>query len=300
MGCSVNGKTALVTGLNGFTGRYMKSALEAQGCRVIGLSHAPSPDSDMVVCDLADSDALLQAVQQVRPDFVVHLAAQTFVAHRDSEAFYRVNVLGTMNLLEALGSLDAPPQKVLLASSANVYGTPNVEVIDESVCPAPISHYACSKLAMEHMARTWLDRLPIILVRPFNYTGPGQNTQFLVPKIVDHFRRKAPAIELGNLDVSRDFSDVRDVVAAYMGLLESDARSLTVNVCSGTDISLRAILAQMVEIADYEIDVRVNPAFVRANEIPRLRGSNALLRRLITLRPPHPFSDTLASMYHAQ
>lgn len=299
MEVGVQGKTALVTGLGGFTGGYVKTALEAKGCRVIGLSHAPSDDPDTVACDLTDGGALTAAVQSVRPDLVVHLAAQTFVAHRDVEAFYRVNVLGTMNLLEALGSLAAPPRKVLLASSANVYGTPNVEVIDESVCPAPVSHYACSKLAMEHMARTWMDRLPIIVVRPFNYTGPGQNAQFLVPKIVDHFRRGAPSIELGNLDVSRDFSDVRDVVAAYVGLLESEAQSVTVNVCSGTDISLRSILAQMADIAGYEIEVRVNPAFVRANEIPRLRGSDALLRRWVPHPPRHTFADTLAAMYRA-
>ncbi|BAP88422.1 NAD-dependent epimerase/dehydratase [Burkholderiales bacterium GJ-E10] len=295
----MQGKTALVTGLGGFTGGYLKAALAAKGCRVIGLSHAPSDDPDAMACDLTDSAAVMAAVQSVRPDFVAHLAAQTFVAHRDVEAFYRVNVLGTMNLLDALGSLDAPPQRVLLASSANVYGTPNVEVIDESVCPAPVSHYACSKLAMEHMARTWMDRLPIILVRPFNYTGPGQNPQFLVPKIVDHFRRGARTIELGNLDVSRDFSDVRDVVAAYVGLLESEAQSVTVNVCSGTDISLRAILAQMAEIVGYEIEVRVNPAFVRANEIPRLRGSNELLWRLISPPPARGLSETLMAMYQA-
>ncbi len=297
MAGTLHGKTALVTGLSGFTGRYMKAALTAQGCRVIGLSHAPASGEDVVSCDLMDADGLRAAVARIAPDVVMHMAAMTFVAHKDSEAFYRVNVLGTMNLLAALGAAATPPAKVLLASSANVYGTPNVEVIDESVCPAPISHYACSKLAMEHMARTWFDRLPIILVRPFNYTGPGQNTQFLVPKIVDHFRRGARAIELGNLDVSRDFSDVRDVVNAYVGLLESDSHSVTVNICSGTDISLRSILAMMAEIAGYEIEVQVNPAFVRANEIPRLRGSNALLQRLVSYRPARSFKETLVAMF---
>ena len=295
----IGGGTALVTGISGFTGHYMRAELVARGCRVIGLAHSATGTAEVLACDLADAAAVRRTVLEVKPDFVVHLAAMSFVAQDDADAFYRVNVLGTMNLIEALGALDAPPAKVLLASSANVYGTPNIEVIDESVCPAPVNHYACSKLAMEHMARTWFNRLPIILARPFNYTGPGQDERFLVPKIVGHYRRGARSIQLGNLDVSRDFSDVRDVVTAYADLLESDVRSATVNICSGTDISLREVLAMMSEIAGYEIEVQVNPAFVRTSEIPRLRGSNALLQDLVAVRPGIPFRDTLAAMYRA-
>jgi len=236
-------------------------------------------------------------VAQVKPDVVVHLAALAFVGHGDAEGFYRVNVFGTLNLLEALAALESPPAKVLIASSANVYGTPSVEVIDESICPAPVNHYACSKLAMEHMARTWFDRLPIIITRPFNYTGPGQDERFLIPKIIGHFARREPVIELGNLDVSRDFSDVADVVAAYIALLESEAAALTVNVCSGQATSLREVIAMMSEIAGYEIEVRVNPAFVRANEIPRLRGDDTALCHWIGQRTRTQIKDTLQHMF---
>ena len=287
-------KTVLLTGATGFTGRYLESALLQRGYRVLRLDpNGPEP------CDLTDLAAVERTVARAEPDFVVHLAAIAFVAHGNAEDFYRVNVIGTMNLLQALAGLKKTPQKVLLASSANVYGMPAVEVLDESLCPAPVSHYACSKLAMEHMARTWFGRLPILITRPFNYTGPGQAEHFLVPKIVKHFKDRLPFIELGNLHVRRDYSDVEDVVAAYVALLESDVRSDVVNICSGRDIALLEIVAMMRDIAGYEIEVRVNPEFVRENEVPRLMGSTAKLRTVVTLPPFHPFQETLRRMYKA-
>jgi nucleoside-diphosphate-sugar epimerase len=142
------------------------------------------------------------------------------------------------------------PKRVLIASSANVYG--NVAgILGESQPAAPVNHYAVSKLAMEHMVHTWFDRLPIVITRPFNYTGIGQSQQFLVPKIVDHFVRRAAMIELGNLDVERDFSDVRFVARAYRGLLEYDCAGQTVNICSGRPYTLRWILQMMQTISGY-------------------------------------------------
>jgi nucleoside-diphosphate-sugar epimerase len=152
---------------------------------------------------------------------------------------------------------------------------------------------------MEHMASTWFDRLPIVITRAFNYTGPGQSEQFLIPKIVAHFRRRARFVELGNVEVSRDFSDVEDVVAAYVLLLESGVRSEIVNVCSGRAIALREVLSTMSSLAGYEIGVRVNPDFVRENEIQRLAGDNTKLKRLINFAPSRPFLETLTRMYAA-
>jgi nucleoside-diphosphate-sugar epimerase len=293
-------KTVLVTGASGFTGRHMVTALKEHGYHVIGLGGSPTAADVTIPCDLTDAAAVRAAVSTAQADYVVHLAALSFVGHGDAEGFYRVNVFGTLNLLEALGALETPPKKVLVASSANIYGTPDVEVIDESVCPAPVNHYACSKLAMEHMVRTWFDRLPIIITRPFNYTGPGQDERFLIPKIVGHFKRGERVIELGNLDVSRDFSDVSDVVASYLALLESQASSLTVNVCSGQATSLREVIAMMSAIAGYEIEVRVNPAFVRANEIPRLLGDPKLLHQWAGQMPGMPLETTLQRMFTAE
>ena len=300
MNLPMTGKTALVTGASGFTGRHMIAALKTRGYRVVGLgmSNVDTSGADVTLpCDLTDALAVREAVAQAAPDVVVHLAALAFVGHGDVEAFYRVNVFGTLNLLEALARLDTPPRKILIASSANVYGSPDVEVIDESVCPAPVNHYACSKLVMEHMVRTWFARLPIVIARPFNYTGPGQDERFLIAKIVGHFRRGESSIELGNLDVSRDFSDVADVVTAYLALLESNAHSVTLNICSNTAHSLREVIGMMESIAGYAIEVKVNPAFVRQNEIPRMLGDNTALRGLVGAVPQTPFITTLQRMY---
>ena len=126
--------------------------------------------------------------RRIAPDVVVHLAALAFVAEDNPEDFYRVNVLGTVNLLEALAD-DLHPVRILIASSANVYGNTSGGAKRRLSCPAPVNHYAASKLAMEHMVRTWFDRLPIVMTRPFNYTGPGQDERFVVPKIVAHYKR---------------------------------------------------------------------------------------------------------------
>jgi nucleoside-diphosphate-sugar epimerase len=286
-------QTVLLTGAAGFTGRYLRKALEGRGYKVVSLEfEGPNP------CDLTDLSATESVVREARPDFVVHLAALSFVGHDNPEEFYRVNVFGTLNLLRALAGLERPPRRVLIASSGNVYGTPDIEVLDESVCPAPVNHYACSKLAMEHMVRAnWFSRMPIVITRPFNYTGPGQAKHFVIPKIVQHFRERAPFIELGNLNVSRDFSDVDDVVAAYLALLESDVHSEIVNICSGQGVALLDVIRAMNQLARYQIEVRVNPEFVRENEVPRLVGSNAKLRALLKLPQPRPFAETLQRMY---
>lgn len=295
----------LITGSRGFTGNHLVPLLLARGHEVVGLEHASVKGpllSPSVFCDLTDAEAVKRVVAQVNPSHVVHLAAVSFVGNAntgDQElAFYRVNLFGTQNLLSALDALPEKPKKVVVASSANVYGTPSgVEVLDESVAPMPVNHYAISKLAMEHMARTWFPKMPIVVTRPFNYTGPGQDEKFVVPKIVSHFRRGEKKIELGNLDVSRDFSDVRDVVRCYADLLDSAPHSSVLNICSGRALSLREILAMMEEIAGRGIEVSVNPAFVRANEIPRLLGCNKRLRDALGFAPEIPMRQTLASMY---
>ena len=291
--------TALVTGAAGFTGQYVVRALTGRGYRVIGMGLGTPSGSDWVPCDLTNNTETRESVHRIRPDIVVHLAALAFVGEGNPEDFYRVNVLGTVNLLEALAAADRIPSRVLIASSANVYGNISDRELSEDTCPAPVNHYAASKLAMEHMVRTWFDHLPIIVTRPFNYTGPGQDTRFVVPKIVDHYRRRAASIKLGDTSVERDFSDVEDLVEAYLRLLDRDIRSEVVNICSGKTVSVADIVAEMNRIAGYQIKVELQSELLRKNDITRLVGSNLKLHRLIGFAPSISIRETLERMYYA-
>lgn len=275
----------LVTGLKGFTGQYMQAELAAQGHEVIGLR-----------ANLLDQAALTAELKEIQPDWVVHLAGIAFVGHGEPNDFYRVNLMGSRNLLLGLADCQKRPRCILLASSANIYGNATEGVLTEATAPHPANDYAVSKLAMEHMARLWLEKLPIIIARPFNYTGIGQSEAFLLPKIISHFKRKAPMIELGNLDVYRDFSDVRAVVQAYRRLLEVKAEGQTVNVCSGQSHSLREVLAMVERVSDHTMPVQVNPAFVRANEVKTLCGDPSRLRSLIGDWATPPLEETLRWM----
>ena len=274
-------KRVLVTGSRGFTGRYMVSELMSHGYEVFGTGSHESDDEQYYQADLQDAQRLRQVMVEVQPDIVIHLAALAFVGHGDPNAFYQVNLIGTRNLLEAIEASGKKPDCVLLASSANVYGNQAGGVLSENTLPAPANDYAVSKLAMEYMAHTWMSRLPIVIARPFNYTGVGQADNFLLPKIVSHFRRQEPVIELGNLDVWRDFSDVRTVVSAYRSLVECCPEGQTFNIASGKLYSLREIIAMCERVTDHNINVTVNPAFVRANEVKELCGDATRLTSLV-------------------
>ena len=291
----------LVTGAAGFTGRYLAHALAERGHEVHGLVHMHESNLAGIVraheADLTDQDALKKVVAEVRPDHVVHLAAIAFVAHGDIEQMYRTNVVGTRQLLDALAESPATPSSVLIASSANIYGNAREGVLDESVPAAPANDYGVSKVATEYVAQLYASRLPITVLRPFNYTGRGQSIDFLLPKIVAHARARAPVIELGNLDVARDFSDVRTVAAAYAKLLtEPAAVGETFNICSGRAVSLREVVEMVSELSGHPLEVSVNPAFVRANEVRTLCGSPDKLEKVIGPLDSIPLSETLGWM----
>ena len=289
-------KRALITGLLGFTGQYMAAELTAQGYEVFGTGTQASEAPGYFQVDLTDAARMREVLAEVRPAVIVHLAALAFVGHGTAEAFYQVNLIGTRNLLEAIAASGTAPDCVLLASSANVYGNTHEGLLDEGTPASPANDYAVSKLAMEYMASLWQDRLPIVVVRPFNYSGVGQDERFLLAKIVAHFRRRAAVIELGNLDVWRDFSDVRAVVAAYSGLLATAPAGQTVNVSSGINYSLREVIQLCEAITGHRMQVTVNPAFVRANEVKTLTGDNSRLLSLVPGWQTPALRDTLAWM----
>jgi nucleoside-diphosphate-sugar epimerase len=278
----------LVTGADGFTGvHFVKQAREA-GYDVFAFN-----------ADLTNPQAIQAQVNAAAPDVVVHLAAISFVGHDKPSAFYDVNVIGTLNLLDALLKLPKPLKRVLLASSANVYGNCEQSPISESQKPAPLNHYAMSKLAMEHLATTYAGRLPLFFVRPFNYTGPGQAESFVIPKIVSHFKRRAPTIELGNLSVEREYNDVRMVTDAYLKLLDKAKVCEIYNICSGKTYTLHQVIDALTELTAHQMSIEVNPTFVRANELHRLCGNASKLHETIGTHDPIALRNTLRWMLEA-
>lgn len=282
----------LLTGADGFTGRPFSEHASAFGHEVVALRS-----------DLADQAGLCKEVLEAAPDAVVHLAAISFVGHEHEEAFYAVNVVGTTNLLDAVLQSPRRPERVLLASSANIYGNSEQSPLLETHQPAPVNHYAMSKVAMEYMARTYADRLDLIITRPFNYTGPGQDANFLIPKLAMHFAARAPVVELGNLDVEREFNDIRMVCDAYLHLLKHGEPGETYNVCSGQPYTLKHIIETFIDLTGHRIEVKVNQTFVRPNEVHRLNGSAAKLQATLDkhgVKLVNPaLRDTLQSMLRA-
>ncbi|WP_435433413.1 NAD-dependent epimerase/dehydratase family protein [Zwartia panacis] len=290
----------LITGLQGFTGRHMATELEQNGYEVWGIGSATPGEPRTLEADLIDTASLLAAVQTIQPQYVIHLAGIAFVGHGQPKAFYDINLVGTRNLLEALASVADKLKCVLLASSANVYGNLQSGLLSELNPTNPANDYAVSKLAMEYMARIWIPRIPVVIARPFNYTGVGQSDSFLIPKIISHFVHKRDTIELGNMDVWREFNDVRDVVHAYRKLIEAAPVGQTVNVCSGNLVSLRDALVLASELTGHQLKACVNPVFVRANEVLQLGGDPALLETFVADWHPRPLRETLAWMIAAE
>jgi nucleoside-diphosphate-sugar epimerase len=277
-----------LTGANGFTGRFVRAALEQAGATPVTLQ-----------VDLRDPDAVDRAVGSLDFDRVIHLAGHAFVDATDWHAFYAVNQLGTLNLLDAVARKQ-PGTRCILASSAQVYGPRAEGLIAETSPTKPFNHYAISKRAMEQGADLWRDRLEIVVTRPFNYTGAGQETMYLIPKIVDHFRRRVDVIELGNTWVRRDFGDVRSVADAYAALALAPDVPPVVNIATGIVSSIGDILEHLTMISGHHIEVRVNPVFVRSGDVAVLGGDPTQLRRALPDWRPHALADTLRWMYAAE
>ena len=293
----------LVTGASGFTGRTLCAALQQKNHEVIGLSRRDGRDQawPMHAVDLRDGATLQGLFAELKPEAVVHLAARSFVDDDDVLGFYDHNVIATTQVLEA--ARDHGVTRVIVASSANVYGVPpSAAALSENAPLAPVNHYGASKLAMEHMARTYADDFALTITRCFNYTGVGQAAHFLVPKLVAHFAQAKPVIDLGNLDVARDYTAIDDVVAAYLSLLQTDAQTVaghTVNICSNHIHTLQELLELLSALSGHTIEVRSQPHFVRRHDIAVLRGNYDALHALTSWQPQQAILDLLRHMLAA-
>jgi nucleoside-diphosphate-sugar epimerase len=279
----------LLTGASGFTGVHLAQAARDSGYTVIELNG-----------NLQDRNSVTKQIVQCKPSHVIHLAAISAVTHGEFAEIYESNLIGSLNLLEALASLPNVPQKIILASSAYVYGNdPNRPILDEKMSACPSNHYAISKYAMELMAQTFVTHLPLIIVRPFNYTGAGHDERFVIPKIIAHYAKQANSIELGDIDAKREYNDVRDVVSIYLRLLERGQPGEIYNVASGRPVSVRSVLSRLHNLTGRELPVVQNPKFMRSNEIACLVGNGQRLVNTIGPIDWRPLDETLQWMLSA-
>jgi nucleoside-diphosphate-sugar epimerase len=274
-------KRLLITGIAGFTGHYVRAQFIAHGWEVFGCGTVKSQQPGYIQADLLSPEATHAMVAGVQPHAVVHLAGIAFAVNRNPIDFYKTHVHGTLNLLDALAAKAGNLQKVLLASTSNVYGNTKAGLLNETAPLKPFNDYGVSKLAMEHMAWLWREKLPIVIARPFNYTGVGQAEHFLLPKVIKHFKERASRIELGNLHLGRDYSDVRNVATAFWKLVECPEAKGAVNVCSGKAYSVHDVLEMVSEISGHKLEVVVNPNFVRSGEVDLLYGSRQKLETTV-------------------
>lgn len=287
---------AVVTGATGFVGHWLLEHLRAAGDDVVAWG---------LEVEIVDGDAVRAALHEAEPEVVYHLAGQAHVGQSwDAPVVtFSVNALGTVNLLAA-AQLCSPPPRVLVVSSAEVYGrvTPEELPLTEASPLRPLSPYAASKVAAEFCAyqAAMGSGLPTVVVRAFNHIGPGQSPNFavsaLAKRVVEAERSGASVLRLGNTTPRRDLTDVRDVVRAYRLLMERGEPGAIYNVCSGRDVMIGDVAKRLVELAGLSLRIETDPALVRPVDIPVLCGDNTRLRDVTGWEPRWDLDDSLRSV----
>ncbi len=301
---------ALVTGGNGFVGRYLAADLREHGHEVVMAGRATDGGEIDVPLEIGDLDNVRGVVEIARADVVFHLAAQAFVpqAIREPLATYDTNVMGTARLLEALRALPANARpRLVYVSSGEVYGGhPAADLpLGEAAPPRPETPYAASKLAAESIvlasARTY--GLPVVITRAFNHIGPGQSDRFVVAAFAKRLAAIAAGgdalFPVGNLTPARDFLDVRDVARAYVELAECGADGEIYNVCSGVPTRIQDILRQLVMVARVGVEIREDPELMRPADVAVFYGDNAKLKAATRWQPAHSLARSLRDIYAA-
>lgn len=291
----------LVTGANGFVGGHLLELLSQRGDEVTAVSR-----EDIDICD---PDAVAELVAKTAPERIVHLAAQASVAEsfREPLRTFEINVLGTVSLLEAVRTY-APDARVLVASSADTYGKvePSELPVSEDALQRPVSPYAASKVAQEavafQIARAY--GTYVVCTRSFNAIGPRQSTAFALPSFAAQIAASVVAgtharIRVGNLEVERDFVDVRDVVRAQVMLLDGEAGGRAYNICSGVPVRLRDALDRLIVESGVEVSVEIDQALFRPADLPRMAGDNRRLCSTVPWSATFPLSLSLRDLYAA-
>ncbi len=304
----------LITGVTGFAGRHLATLLVEQhrDTEVWGLSRWDSPRENLrpleavltlVDGDLTDAGSLVRALQSSKPDVLIHLAAASTVSSSwaTPTEVMAVNVLGTINLLEAVRTLDLNPV-IVLAGSAEAYGTVAGDELPvrETQHFHPVSPYGVSKAAVDLLGHQYRAAygLRAVRLRLFNHTGPGRPDRFVASSFARQIAEierglRSPVLEVGNLDVVRDFTDVRDVARAYWAAAVHGEPGAAYNVCSGRPVSIRHLLDALCGLSTADVEVHVDPGRLRTAEIPVLYGDPQAFTTATGWEPTIPLAQTL-------
>lgn len=308
---------ALVTGIDGFAGRHLAALLRGRGAAVHGTVRAADRvpalaglgAASVRPLDVCDPAAVAAAVAAAAPEVLFHLAARTFVpdAARDPAGVFTVNALGTLHVLAAVAR-HAPRCRVVVVGSADAYGAvpAAAQPIVEAVPLRPLTAYGASKAAADLVAGQWADGMGVDVVRarPFNHVGPGQDARFVCAAFAHQLAAVArgarpPRLEVGDLEPVRDFSDVRDVAAAYVAIAERGARGAVYNVCSGVGRSIRSLVDDLVAAAGVAVEIVPVAERRRPTPVARLVGSAAALTAATGWTPVIPWTQTIADVVAA-
>ncbi|MDA1196663.1 MAG: GDP-mannose 4,6-dehydratase [Nanoarchaeota archaeon] len=289
---------ALITGAGGFVGGYLKKHLEEKNIEVAGLDKHPNVNTTHTV-DLLDKEKLSATIKEVSPDLIFHLAAQSSVkkSWQEPELTKEINVQGTKNLLDAVKENNLNP-KILLISSADVYGIPATQPMNESLPLAPVSPYGKSRIEQEKLALSY--DLDIIISRSFTHTGPGQKAIFVCSDFVKQVAEieKGTRTELvtGDLTITRDIIDVRDMVTAYLIAIQKAKPKQIYNLCGNKGYKLQEIVDILRTLTTTEITVKQDPEKIRTKDIPEMIGDNTKFTQTTNWKPKIPMQQTLKDM----
>ncbi|MEO5988417.1 MAG: GDP-mannose 4,6-dehydratase [Candidatus Eisenbacteria bacterium] len=303
---ALSGAHVLVTGANGFVGPHLARSLVARGARVSGAGLGAAPPThdleEWTTVDLADRPGLDQLLRARPPRVVVHLAGQSSAAHSFVAPLetFEANVLGTWNLLDAV-SHAAPTARVIVVGTSEVYGsiTPGTRA-DENHPMRPVSPYALSKSVVDTTAAAFglASRLDVVRARPFGHAGPGQTARFMLPGFAEQIAaiecgRAERVLRVGNLEVTRDLTDVRDIAEGYCALIERGRSGEVYNLCRGTGVVLSQLAASLASMAKVDVRIQVDPARLRPADVPYLVGDPTRAGRDVGWAATITFESTL-------
>ena len=294
-------KRVLITGASGFIGQFvLKEMLKNEDIDFFAIDTRKIPNISIEkqkLISLLDKEKLMEIIKRYKPNVIIHLAAIALVTHDNVGEIYNVNVQGTENLLEVTQEYCDKGTRVILASTAGVYGNQKVEKYKEDLPYNPANNYSYSKMITEYLGKRYKDDLEIVTIRPFNIIGVGQSENFLIPKLVEHFANRKEKLSVGNISSFRDYVDVEYCAEVIMELVLREKIDFDIlNICSGIPTSGEMILQLLQEMTSFKPEIEISKNFVRKNEVWRMIGDTTRLSEFMNGKKSQSVKDILLKM----